>query len=120
MGTLRFSSKSRPTKVNKDKKMDTNTTRFEVNDKVAWITLNRPEAMNSLNPELRWQLSEHLDEVERNDDIWLAIITGAGSRSFCAGADLKHRAIESQASHLTRLGNLWKNLSLHAEFTIWE
>ncbi|SVD23779.1 uncharacterized protein METZ01_LOCUS376633, partial [marine metagenome] len=49
--------------VNKDKKMDTNTTRFEVNDKVAWITLNRPEAMNSLNPELRWQLSEHLDEV---------------------------------------------------------
>jgi len=86
--------------------MDTNTTRFEVNDKVAWITLNRPEAMNSLNPELRWQLSEHLDEVERNDDIWLAIITGAGSRSFCAGADLKHRAIESQASDQQK--QLWR------------
>jgi len=86
--------------------MDTNTTRFEVNDKVAWITLNRPEAMNSLNPELRWQLSEHLDEVERNDDIWLAIITGAGSRSFCAGADLKHRAIESQASDQQK--RLWR------------
>ena len=86
--------------------MDTNTTRFEVNDKVAWITLNRPEAMNSLNPELRWQLSEHLDEVERNDDIWLAIITGAGNRSFCAGADLKHRAIESQASDQQK--RLWR------------
>ena len=48
----------------------TETTQFEVKDKVAWITLNRPAAMNSINPELRWQLSEHLNEVENNDDIW--------------------------------------------------
>jgi len=60
----------------------TETTQFEVKDKVAWITLNRPAAMNSINPELRWQLSEHLNEVENNDDIWLAVITGAGERAF--------------------------------------
>ncbi|MDC0892318.1 enoyl-CoA hydratase-related protein [Pseudomonadales bacterium] len=76
----------------------TETTLFEVKDKVAWITLNRPAAMNSINPELRWQLSEHLNEVENNDDIWLAVITGAGERAFCAGADLKHRAMERNAT----------------------
>ena len=89
--------------------MYTNTTRFEINDKVAWITLNRPEAMNSLNPDLRWQLSEHLNEVEQNDDIWLAVITGAGERAFCAGADLKHRAIERQADDQQRLK--WRELA---------
>jgi len=71
---------------------------FEVREHVAYITLNRPEAMNALNPDLRWQLSQHFDEVEQNDDIWLAVITGAGERAFCAGADLKHRAAEREAS----------------------
>jgi len=78
--------------------IETNTTLFEVKDKVAWITLNRPEAMNSLNPELRWQLSQHMDEVESNGDIWVAVITGAGEKAFSAGADLKHRAREREAS----------------------
>lgn len=78
--------------------IETDTTLFEVINKVAWITLNRPEALNSLNPELRWQLSQHMDEVQNNEDIWIAVITGAGDRAFCAGADLKHRARERDAS----------------------
>ncbi len=73
-------------------------TEFAVRDHVAYITLNRPEALNSLNPELRWTLSRHFDEVQSNDDIWLAVVTGAGERAFCAGADLKHRARERDAS----------------------
>ncbi len=76
----------------------TETTIFEIKDKVAWITLNRPEAMNSLNPELRWQMSQHMDEVENNDDIWIAVITGAGDKAFCAGADLKHNARQRDAT----------------------
>lgn len=71
---------------------------FEVDGHVARITLNRPAAMNSLNPELRWELSQHFDEVERNDDVWVAVVTGAGDRAFSAGADLKHRAREREAS----------------------
>ncbi len=78
--------------------LETPTTLFEVKDHVAWITLNRPAAMNALNPELRWQLSQHLDVVERDEDIWLAVITGAGEKAFSAGADLKHRALERTAS----------------------
>jgi len=73
------------------------TTLWEVRGHVATITLNRPQAMNSLNPQLRWELSQRFDEVERDDDIWLAVVTGAGDRAFCAGADLKHRAVERDA-----------------------
>ena len=73
-------------------------TDFEIDGHVARITLNRPEAMNSLNPDLRWELSQRFDEVERNDDVWIAVVTGAGNRAFCAGADLKHRAREREAT----------------------
>ncbi len=89
--------------------MQTDTTLFEVDNHCAWITMNRPEAMNSLNPELRWQLSQHLDEIEKNDDIWLAVLTGAGERAFCAGADLKHRARERDASDEQRAH--WRELT---------
>lgn len=75
----------------------TDVTNFEIRDRVAYITLNRPKAMNALNPELRCELSRHFDEVESNDEIWLAVVTGAGDRAFCAGADLKHRAVERDA-----------------------
>jgi crotonobetainyl-CoA hydratase/dehydration protein DpgD len=78
--------------------LETDTTTFEIKNHCAWITLNRPEALNSLNPELRWQLSQHLDEIENNEDIWLTVITGAGDRAFSAGADLKQRARERDAS----------------------
>lgn len=71
---------------------------FEVKGRVAWITLNRPAAMNALNPQLRYELSMHFDEVEQNDDIWIAVVTGAGDKAFCAGADLKHRALERDAT----------------------
>ena len=64
--------------------------------------------MNSLNPQLRWELSQHFDEVERNDDIWLAIVTGAGDKAFCAGADLKHRAVERDADEEQRA--IWKKM----------
>jgi len=83
--------------------------KFEVDGHVARITLNRPAAMNSLNPELRWELSQHWDEVENNDNIWLAVVTGAGERAFSAGADLKHRARERDASPEQR--GQWQKLA---------
>lgn len=78
--------------------MRTNTTQFTIQNHIAWITLDRPEAMNALNPELRWQLSEHLNQIESDDDIWLGIITGAGDRAFCAGMDLKASAALAASS----------------------
>lgn len=84
-------------------------TEFEVDGHVARITLNRPEAMNSLNPEIRWELSKRWDTVEEDPDIWVAIVTGAGERAFCAGADLKHRSREREATQ--ELREKWQRMN---------
>lgn len=62
---------------------------FEVSDRIATVTLNRPEAMNALDPETIAALAEAWAEIRDNPEIWTAIVTGAGDRAFCAGADLK-------------------------------
>lgn len=54
---------------------------------VGVITMNRPEALNALNDQVLRDLSEILDQVEENEEILVAVITGAG-RSFVAGADI--------------------------------
>ena len=87
------------------------TTIFEIKEHVAYIKLNRPKSMNALNPELRYALSQHFDEVEKNKDIWLAVISGEGDKAFCAGMDLKHRALLASASNeeVTKWAQLQEN-----------
>lgn len=65
---------------------------FDVRDHVAYLTLNRPEVMNAMDPQTYQELSNAWIEVRDNPDIWVAIITGAGDRAFTAGADLKSQA----------------------------
>jgi E-phenylitaconyl-CoA hydratase len=69
---------------------------FELTDHVAVLTLNRPEVRNAINRELRQALMEGLARVREEDEIRVAIITGAG-RTFSAGADLKERALLGRA-----------------------
>ena len=92
---------------------------FELDGHVARITLDRPESLNSLNPDLRWELSQHFDEVENNDDIWLAVVTGSGDRAFCAGADLKHRARERDATTEQRADWAQKNIETRSLTERW-
>ncbi len=54
---------------------------------IALITMDRPEALNALNSQVLAELSQVLDQVEADPDLYVAIITGAG-RSFVAGADI--------------------------------
>lgn len=61
----------------------------EVEDGVALVTLNRPEAMNALSTELRIALSQTIDRLEADPDVHIMILTGAGDRAFTAGLDLK-------------------------------
>ena len=63
------------------------TVKVEYRDKIALITLNRPEKRNALNRELRTDLSGVLSEVDAKPEIRVAIITGAG-KAFAAGADI--------------------------------
>ena len=64
---------------------------YEKRDQVAVITLNRPDALNAINRQLRSELGGAITRFDRDEDARVAIITGAG-RAFCAGRDLKERA----------------------------
>ncbi|MDQ0382767.1 crotonase/enoyl-CoA hydratase family protein [Amycolatopsis thermophila] len=59
---------------------------------VLLVTLNRPEARNAVNRAVTVGVGEALDYAEDTTDVWCVIITGAGDRAFCAGADLKAAA----------------------------
>lgn len=59
---------------------------YEKEGKIAYVTLNRPDKMNALNTALINALSEIWADFRDDDDLWIAILTGAG-RAFCVGAD---------------------------------
>jgi E-phenylitaconyl-CoA hydratase len=60
-----------------------------VKDGIATVVINRPEAMNSIDPDTRQELYKLWDRIRDDDDIQVVVITGAGDRAFCTGADLK-------------------------------
>ena len=62
---------------------------YDVKGHVAIVTLNRPEAMNALDPETQIALAETWARIREDDNVRAVIVTGAGERAFCAGADLK-------------------------------
>jgi enoyl-CoA hydratase/carnithine racemase len=57
--------------------------------RIAHIILNRPEAMNALNSEVFQGLWQAFSAFRDDDNLWVAIISGAGDRAFCAGADIR-------------------------------
>ena len=63
------------------------TITFEIENNIAYVTLNRPEVHNAFNDTMISELSDVFDEIEKQSDIRVVILTGKG-KSFCAGADL--------------------------------
>jgi len=61
---------------------------YRVDDRVAWITINRPEARNALSAEVLAGLNSRVDEAAAAKDVGAIVISGAGGKAFCAGADL--------------------------------
>ncbi|MBI3068525.1 MAG: enoyl-CoA hydratase/isomerase family protein [Betaproteobacteria bacterium] len=60
-----------------------------VENRIVTVTLNRPEAMNAVDPEMRGLLHQTWERIRTDDEIRVAIITGAGDKAFCTGSDLK-------------------------------
>lgn len=71
--------------------MEHKTIKVEKKEHVAIITFNRPEAMNALSTQMAQDLIKALEDLTADREVWVAILTGAGDRSFCVGADLKER-----------------------------
>jgi len=69
----------------------------DIEQGVATVTLNRPEAMNALSRALRSELFKVMTAIDANDDVRAVVLTGAGTRAFTAGLDLKELGSEPGA-----------------------
>lgn len=65
------------------------TVLYEKNDGIAWVTLNRPQALNAFSVRMRDELYEILLAIKADDEVRVVVLKGAGEKAFCAGADLK-------------------------------
>ena len=91
---------------------------IDVSDRVATITLNRPDARNALNRELRQALPQAIADLDGNPEVEALILTGAGP-AFCAGLDLKELGRgEHDPDPSTATGRAPNNSGRHADFTI--
>jgi enoyl-CoA hydratase/carnithine racemase len=84
--------------------------------RVAYVTLNRPERLNALDGHSHAELIDVFDDFAADPDVWVAIVTGAGERAFCAGNDLKATAAasangRSRVSPESRFGAITKGYS---------
>ncbi len=80
--------------------LSSNAVLYEKRDRVAWITLNRPEAMNARNSALEVGVRETFTEATNDDDVLVVVMIGEGGRAFCAGGDLKERATNEAGGDL--------------------
>ena len=70
---------------------------YEKRGRIAYITLNRPHVLNALDTHTHAALAEIWDDFEQDDELWLAVLTGAGDRAFSVGQDLKELRQRTEA-----------------------
>lgn len=75
----------------------------EIVDRVAHVTLDRPERLNAISVGLMTDLVKAFDSFSNDDDVWAVLITGTGERAFCAGIDLKEL---NEGDQTLRLANM--------------
>jgi len=93
--------------------MNENVLGVEQENGIVTLTLNRPEVMNSLNFPLLHALKDQIDALRFKRDVRVVIITAAGQKAFCAGADLKERATlppEKVREYIFTIRNLFTSI----------
>jgi feruloyl-CoA hydratase/lyase len=79
--------------------MSSDTVAYVVENRIAWVSFNRPEKRNAMSPELNRRMVEVLDELEHSDDVGVLVLTGEGT-AWTAGMDLKEYFRETEATGL--------------------
>lgn len=95
----------------------------DVTDRIATVTLNRPEAGNALNSVMHRELATFWRWAKDADEVWAIILTGAGDRHFCTGADMREAASAyNEGAELERWsgdgGNRMENFGLPWQFEV--
>lgn len=91
---------------------------FDLHDNIATITINRPERSNALDAEHYTLLSKAWHRVRDDAEVRVAIVTGAGDKAFCAGADLK--SFVGRAQPLSEVWLTQKDSLLNRGLEVWK
>eukprot|EP01062_Namystynia_karyoxenos_P063866 TRINITY_DN56664_c0_g1_i1.p1 TRINITY_DN56664_c0_g1~~TRINITY_DN56664_c0_g1_i1.p1 ORF type:complete len:308 (+),score=80.76 TRINITY_DN56664_c0_g1_i1:83-1006(+) len=84
-------------KAAQPKRIALESLRYDVEGRVATITLNRPQRLNAISPSMPADIARAVDQANYDDDVHVIVLTGAG-RAFCAGYDLKAFAEDRSAA----------------------
>ncbi len=90
---------------------------YEKKENIAYVTLNRPQRLNSYNIQMRDELYQILGAIKDDDEVMVVILKGAGDKAFCAGADLTEfltapsPVVARRVRRERDIWGLWLNLS---------
>jgi enoyl-CoA hydratase/carnithine racemase len=96
--------------------MSYETIRYEVADRTATITFNRPDRLNAINELMIAELNDAYARAEDDDDVWTLLVTGAG-RAFCSGADVEKVPADGKVPHEGRYLSQYKEWEAPQEAT---
>ena len=86
---------------------------YEVKDKIAWITLNRPESLNAVNRDMVRAMVGFCRDAEENRDVQVVIFKANGERAFSVGGDIKDRVRNNEAAAVESLSPLITRQAKH-------
>jgi len=93
---------------------------YEKRERIAHITLNRPQALNAFSREQHEQLNAAWHDFREDDDVWVAIVTGAGERAFSAGADVKEMGQRREGERRRSFWETWSGNNLQGGLEVWK
>ena len=93
---------------------------YEKRDGIAYVTLNRQSHLNALHPEGNREVREAFTDFRDDDDVLVAILSGAGDRAFCAGNDLKYMAEHGKPGEPYPDAHLYPFGGITADFECWK
>ena len=78
------------------------TVLYEVRERAAYVSINRPSVLNAMDAEVRSGLDRAIEAFEGNDEVLVAVLSGEGGRAFSSGADLNENVARNEASGRSR------------------
>ena len=93
---------------------------YEKRNRIAYVTLNRPSQLNALHPHGNREVREAFTDFRDDDDVLVAILSGAGERAFCAGNDLKYMAEHGKPGEPYPDAHLYPFGGITEDFTCWK
>jgi E-phenylitaconyl-CoA hydratase len=96
------------------------TIRYDKDGMIATITINRPEAMNAMDRETSQALAEAFVDFDQDDQLRVAILTGAGDKAFSAGADLKKMYGRAEDGNIQEIWDHERQWRLGQRLQVWK